>query len=121
MFWQQWCLTNAMSKPRLNQILAIAPVVLSAFALSLVVMSLVAGWERKLKDEGAAAHTFQLLIVSQVPIVFTYLMTANWTRWRKVVGHLVLQGAAILVAHGASLIFQNVMASGSTHTEADKQ
>ena len=83
---------------RLNQVLATAPIALSALALAVVAAVLVTGWERNLKDEGAAAHIFQILIAVQLPIILAYLATANWNRWRGVIVRLGLQAIAMAAA-----------------------
>ena len=89
---------NCRNRIALNKFVAIAFIVLSALVLSFVLGVLATGWERNTRDQGAAAHIVQLLMVAQLPLRLAYLVTANWSRWRDVVGHLVLQGAAIGVA-----------------------
>lgn len=82
----------------INRVCLIAPIVMSLLALLLVAVSLVTGWERGLKDEGAVAHSFQLLIVLQAPLLAIFLMTADWSRVRRVAGALAIQVAAVGLA-----------------------
>jgi hypothetical protein len=44
-----------------------------------------------MKDEGAVAHTWQLLIAA-------FLTTADWGRFRRERGPLALQGGALILA-----------------------
>lgn len=90
---------------RTNRIGAIVPVVMSLLALSLVLVVVTTGWERGLKDEGAAAHLFQLLIVGQVPFVMAYLITANWRRLFEVAKPIAAQLGALVMAIGAVTFF----------------
>ena len=87
-------------RQRLNRILMIAPIVCSILALALVLGN-VAAHVPPQKDEGTAAHLFQLLIAVQLPLVLLFLATADWTRPRRPVLALVAQGLAGLSALGA--------------------
>lgn len=87
-----------MDRRKINRISLIAPIVLSFLALMLVAVAIVTGWERGLKDEGAVAHTFQLLIVAQAPLIALFLGTADWTRVKRVAGSLAVQAAALGLA-----------------------
>jgi hypothetical protein len=55
---------------------AFLPVMMSATALSIVVGYLALHGLAKQADEGAAAHSFQLLLLAQVPIVLFF--AAKW-------------------------------------------
>lgn len=74
------------------------PVVMSALALLIVLVVFTTGWERGLKDEGAAAHLWQLLVVFQLPLVLAFLTTADWRRPFQVGRILALQAAALALA-----------------------
>ncbi len=74
------------------------PIGLSAAAIILLVIALTTGWERGLKDEGVVAHTWQLLIVLQVPLVAVFLATANWRKPVEIAKTLVLQAIALGLA-----------------------
>jgi len=88
-----------MTRDRLNRLFRALPLIMSALALGLVVFAVITGWERNFPDEGAAAHTFQLLIVAQAPFIFGYLLTADWKRGRgAVLPVLGMQIAAICLA-----------------------
>jgi len=71
-----------MNDQRINKVSAIAPVVMSLLALAMVLVVVTTGWQRDVKDEGTAAHLFQLLIVMQVPFILTFVTTgklgADW-------------------------------------------
>ena len=73
-----------MNRQKINRISAIMPVILSLLALLDVMFVVITGWERHLKDEGAAAHIFQLLIVAQTPFMLAYFATANWSGWSTI-------------------------------------
>jgi hypothetical protein len=89
-----------------NRIGAIAPVAMSLLALSLVLLSVTTGWERGQKDEGAAAHIFQLLIVGQLPFIAAFLFTANWRRAPAVAQPIALQLGALALAVGSVAFFR---------------
>lgn len=74
------------------------PIVLSGAAIILLLVALTTGWERGLKDEGAVAHTWQLLIALQVPLVAVFLVTTDWRKPRTVVSTLALQAVALGLA-----------------------
>ena len=89
---------RVMDRRKINRISLVAPIILSLLALLLVAVAIVTGWERGLKDEGAVAHTFQLLIVAQAPLIALFLGTADWTRVKRVAGSLAVQVAALALA-----------------------
>jgi hypothetical protein len=70
------------------------PIVLSVAALVLVLTALAAGWERGERDEGAVAHTWQLLMALQAPLVFAFLASANWRRPGDIAKVIAVQEAA---------------------------
>ena len=74
------------------------PIILSAAALALLVFALSTGWERGLKDEGAVAHGWQVLMVLQLPLILAFVSTANWRRPRDVAKILALQVVAFTAA-----------------------
>lgn len=47
-----------MLRAAINRLVGVVPVILSSVAFSLVLVVVATGWERGLKDEGAAAHLF---------------------------------------------------------------
>jgi len=87
-----------MNRDTLNKIGAVAPVVLSLTALGLVLFALATGWERGLKDEGAVAHGFQLLIVAQVPFVLAFLVTSDGDRLAGIGRWALIQAGALGLA-----------------------
>ncbi|WP_143109341.1 hypothetical protein [Dyella sp. OK004] len=94
-----------MNRQRVNRISGIVPVVLSLVALSLVIASVSLGWDRGQTDEGAAAHTFQLLVVAQIPFVLLFLITANWRRLPQTTRSIAFQAGALGLALGSVAYF----------------
>ena len=74
------------------------PIALSGAAMLLLAFAYFTGFERGLKDEGAAAHTWQLLIALQLPLIVIFLATAEWRRPLGVLKVLGLQAAALALA-----------------------
>ncbi|HEY2179191.1 MAG TPA: hypothetical protein VGH15_11460 [Caulobacteraceae bacterium] len=87
-----------MDRMTLNRIAAVGPVILSLAALALVIAAVTLGWERGETDEGAVAHTWQLLIAAQAPLVVGFLMTADWAAPGRAARTLALQAAALIAA-----------------------
>ena len=87
-----------MEGMRLNRIAAGAPILMSAAAVALLAVAFLTGWERGLKDEGVTAHTWQLLIGLQLPLIILHLATANWSRPRGPLLILAAQGAGLVLA-----------------------
>jgi hypothetical protein len=71
--------------------MAIAPLVLSALAFAVVMANVIAGVPPQ-PDEDASAHIWQLMMVTNVLLIFAFAATADWRRRRA---PLVL-GAQIL-------------------------
>jgi hypothetical protein len=71
------------------------PVALSLSACLLVSVAITTGGGRGLRDEGAAAHLWQVLIGLQVPWIAVFLFTCDWRRPGQVAKILALQIAAI--------------------------
>ncbi|MDE2112417.1 MAG: hypothetical protein KGJ79_14835 [Alphaproteobacteria bacterium] len=86
---------------KINRVGAVAPTVMSLLALSIVLVVATTGWERQLKDEGAAAHIFQLLIVGQLPFIAIFLATANWKRLTQIAKPIAVQVCALVLALGS--------------------
>jgi len=95
-----------MNRQKINNVSAVIPVVMSFFALLIVLTVVITGWERHLKDEGAAAHIFQILIAAQLPFVLSFLVTANWKRGVLVARPLAFQFLAIGLALGSVAFFR---------------
>jgi hypothetical protein len=74
------------------------PIAMSIAALAIVALVLATGWERGLKDEGAAAHLWQLLIILQLPLVAAFVLTADWRRPGPAGRTLMLQAALVALA-----------------------
>ena len=86
-----------MSRQKINRISAIAPTAMSLAAFLLVIVAVTAGWDDP-KDEGAAAHIFQLLIALQIPLILVFLVTADWSRFPRVAAVLSIQAVSLALA-----------------------
>ncbi|HEY1446972.1 MAG TPA: hypothetical protein VGF33_00415 [Caulobacteraceae bacterium] len=95
-----------MTRQRLNRLSGIAPVVMSVMAFLVVMAALATGFEKGEKDEGATAHTFQLLIVAQAPFIMAFLATSDWTRFVRVARYLALQVAGLVLAFAPVAYFR---------------
>lgn len=95
-----------MGRQKLNLISATICIVLSFQALLLEVIAIKTGWDRGLKDEGAAAHIFQILIVGQIPFILTFLATADWGRLKSVVTPVALEATALVMVFGTGAYFK---------------
>lgn len=94
-----------MTRTQVNRWAGYMPLLLSGAALALVLFVVATGWERGLKDEGAAAHIFQLLIASEVPLILLFLWTADRSRLPAVLRMLAVQFAAVMLALGPVAFF----------------
>jgi uncharacterized membrane protein len=95
-----------MRREIVNRFCAVAPLILSLLALVLALVSVATGWGQTPGDEGAAAHIFQLLVAGQLPLVVTYIMTADWRRWRGAAARIALQAGALALAFAPVAIFR---------------
>ena len=77
---------------------ACLPIAMSAAALALVAGSLALHGIQRGGDEGAVAHTWQLLMAGQLPLIAYFAV--KWLRPapRQAVPVLVLQAAAVIAA-----------------------
>ena len=91
---------------KINGISAIAPIVMSLAAFLVVLAAVTTGWGQDTKDEGAAAHVFQLLIALQIPLILAFLLTADWSRLTRLIAVLSLQVAAIALAFAPVAYFK---------------
>jgi hypothetical protein len=78
---------------------------MSGAAFLVVIVVLATGWERGLKDEGSAAHIWQLFMAVQIPVVLAFAATADWRRRSRTVVTLAAQAAAFAVACAPVAIF----------------
>ena len=90
----------------LHRVCAIAPIVMSLLASFIVVVVIATGWLRHDRDEGTAAHLFQLLILLQIPLFAIFLATANWRRLGAMAKPVLFQLAALLLAFGPVAYFR---------------
>jgi hypothetical protein len=85
-----------MTSTDVNRVAAKLPLICSALALMLVAAAIATG-VRPQPDEGAIAHMWQLLMAAQVPLIFGFLVTADW-RTRRPLLMLGLQIGFIAMA-----------------------
>ena len=95
-----------MTRARLHAILGWVPLGLSLAAFLIVVATLSIGWERGLKDEGAAAHLWQLFVAVQIPCILAFLATSGAGGRDAALRRLGLMTAALLVAIAPVAIFR---------------
>ena len=88
----------AGAKGVINSWVGWLPIAMSAAAIALLAFALTTGWERGAKDEGVVAHSWQLLVGLQVPLIVAYVATANWRRPLGVLGILGLQVLGLVLA-----------------------
>ncbi len=77
-----------------------APIVMSAMAIGLIIFAVTTGFERHAKDEGVTAHSWQLLVGLQVPLIMAFVVSADW---RKPLGVFAMLGLQALCLAGALL------------------
>lgn len=92
-----------MGHERINQVSGRLVLTLSLFAMSLVVGATLLTLGGRFdpspdRDEGTAAHLFQLAVLLLLPAGLTFLATADWRRPRQVAERLVLPAIALVVA-----------------------
>jgi len=87
-----------MTREAIHRLSGRVPVAMSLLGLAIVLAVVGTGWQRRLPDEGAAAHLFQLLVVAQAPLILLFLATADWKRWREPAAWLGLQAGALALA-----------------------
>jgi hypothetical protein len=95
-----------MDRQKINLISATVCIVLSFQAFLLEVIAIKTGWDRGLRDEGAAAHIFQLLITCQIPFILAFLATADWRRLKSVAPPVALEAAALVLVFGTMAFFK---------------
>ncbi len=82
------------------------PIAMSALAIALLVFAMTTGWERGYKDEGAVAHTWQLLVGLQAPLIVAFIATADWRRPLGVFAILGLQALGLVLAMAPVALFR---------------
>ena len=87
-----------MSAHRINSVSAAVLIILSLTAL----LAVLSGYlQPPQPDEGAAAHIFQLAIVSLLPVILLFVATANWKSPWRTARPLAVSGAVLVFAFGA--------------------
>ena len=95
-----------MDRQKLNLVSATICILMSFQAFLVVLLVVTTGWDRHLKDEGAAAHIFQLLIACQLPFILAFLATADWGRVKTIVRLLAMEAGALALAFGTVVFFK---------------
>jgi hypothetical protein len=89
---------TGMSAQQINRVSSRVVVALSFVALVTV---LVGYMQAPLPDEGALAHIFQLSIVALVPMIFLFIVTADWKQGLRNARPLAVSAVALVLAFGA--------------------
>ena len=89
-----------MDRRTINLVSATICILMSFQAFLVALLAVATGWDRHLKDEGAAAHIFQLLIACQLPFLCAFLASADWSRLRTILRPAMLQAGALALAFG---------------------
>ena len=72
------------------------------FLSVLALLAVLSGYtEPPQRDEGTAAHIFQLSIVALIPMIILFIATADWRRHWRSARPLALSAAALILAFGA--------------------
>ena len=69
-----------MTRAGIRRVSFILPLVFSAIAFAVVITNVAAGVPPQ-PDENASAHIWQLLMITQLPLVVLFLVTADWRTW----------------------------------------
>ncbi len=96
----------ADAKGLINRWSGWVPIAMSALAIALLILALTTGWERGLKDEGAVAHSWQLLVGLQVPLILAFLATSNWRRPLRIFTIFGLQVLGLVAAMAPVALFR---------------
>jgi hypothetical protein len=87
-----------MSQQQINRISGGAAIVLSLISLCAVLRGY---FQPPQRDEGSAAHIFQLSIVALLATLLLFLSTADWNKPLESVRRLAVPAATLVVSFGA--------------------
>ena len=92
-----------MVRNMINRISGVAMLVLSLSAMCLVVGATALAMVGKFhpsaeRDEGTAAHLFQLAVALLVPAGLVFVLTADWRRPLRIVVNLLVPAIALVIA-----------------------
>ena len=87
-----------MSQQQINRVSGKVAIVLSLIALGAVLSGY---FQPPQRDEGSAAHIFQLSIVALFPAILLFLATADWKTPSQSTRRLAFPAATLAVAFGA--------------------
>ncbi len=94
-----------MRKQEINTLSSWAAIFLSGTAL----LAVLAGYAQPPhRDEGTAAHIFQLSIAALAPTILLFLATADWRQPLRSLRALAFPTAALVLAFGALYYLENV-------------
>ena len=87
-----------MQAQQMNRVTSRILIVLSWIAL----LAVLSGYAQPpQKDEGAAAHIFQLSVVALLPAIFVFFLTTDWRKPLQSALRLVFPAMALVTAFGA--------------------
>jgi hypothetical protein len=92
---------HPMTAQQINRLSAKIIIVLSVLALLTVLGGYTHGPQPPDRDEGAAAHIFQLSIVAVALSILIFLITAHWKQPLRSVRPLAFPATALALAFGA--------------------
>jgi cytochrome bd-type quinol oxidase subunit 2 len=87
-----------MTRSILRQPTAIAPIFMSAVALAVIAAQILVAGTAPQRDEGTAAHLWQLFMAAQIPVIAIFAATSFPRAARQTAIVLAIQLAAALAA-----------------------
>ena len=87
-----------MTRSILKHPAAIAPILMSAIAIAIIAGQIAIAGTAPQRDEGTAAHVWQLLMAAQVPLIAIFAATTFPRAARQTAIVLAVQAAAALAA-----------------------
>jgi|SRR5579863_316000 len=94
----QTSIGGTMHRQQINRVSGKALIVLSVTALLAVLSGYIQSHQR---DEGAAAHIFQLSIAASIPMILLFAATADWKTPLRSMRSLSIPAAALVLAFGS--------------------
>ncbi|MGA3345081.1 MAG: hypothetical protein ABSC76_09465 [Terracidiphilus sp.] len=93
-----------MDAARVKRVCGIAPIVMSLIALALVIEGVIEFGDHPPADEGWQAHIFQILIVTELPVIAAFAVM-SWHSLKRSLPTIGVQALLWLVAVGAVRFF----------------
>ncbi|MGA2351273.1 MAG: hypothetical protein ABSF70_12635 [Terracidiphilus sp.] len=89
---------------KLKRVCGIAPIVMSLISLAVVVEGVIEFGHHPPTDEGWQAHIFQILMITQLPIIFAFV-AVSWSSMKRSLPTLGAQVLLWMIAVGAVRLF----------------